>query len=107
MSGVTVQATINVDPERAEEAIAALSEAIAASHDEEGCVVYALHTVKDDPSTLIMLEHWETEDQLENHRHQPHLATLRTKLPATLTGPSEVKYLTAIPIGQPAKATIG
>lgn len=90
MSEITVQATIHVDPERAEDAIAALSEAIAASHEEDGCVVYALHRVQDDPATLILLEHWKSEQHLERHRHQPHLAVLRTKLPATLTAPSEV-----------------
>lgn len=106
MSEITIVARIHPKPDCVRQAIEALSEAIAASHGEDGCAVYALHTVKDDPSTLVLLEHWASEEQLEAHRHSAHLAQLRTKLPDLLAQPSEVAYLSAIAIGDPSKSSI-
>jgi quinol monooxygenase YgiN len=108
MPGITIVATIHPRPEARDEAISVLSEAIAASHSEDGCNVYALHTVKDDPSKLILLEHWDSEERLEGHRNASHLAEMRTKLPQLLASPSEVQYLADIEIGNgnPAKSSI-
>lgn len=106
MPGITITATIRPKPELRDQAIEALSQAIAASHEEAGCNVYALHTVNDDPETLVLLEHWDSEEQLERHRHSSHLAELRTKLPDLLAAPSEVRYLSDIEIGQTAKSSI-
>ena len=39
---------------------------------EDGCVVYDLHVVPDDPNTFVMHEIWESSAHLDAHMHTKH-----------------------------------
>ncbi|MCF7553487.1 putative quinol monooxygenase [Pseudonocardia sp. WMMC193] len=107
MSAVIVVATIT--PKAGEEA--AVKEALLATipkvHAEPGCGKYALHERSvDDGAEFVMLERWESEQDLKAHGAAPALAELGGALKGRLAAPLDVRYLTGIPAGTAEQGTI-
>jgi quinol monooxygenase YgiN len=103
---VVVAATVQVKPESADAALAAITTAIEATHGEEGCVAYALHRDTSDPTRLVIIEKWATLDALKEHGQTEHLKTLFATLGPLLTGPPTIIYTEPVPVGHTAKGTI-
>lgn len=57
----------------AEEAFRAV---IPPTHQEDGCLRYALHRAIDDPRTLVMIERWSSKEALDRHLATPHVQKL-------------------------------
>ncbi len=75
---ITQTASFALDPERQDEALAAL-EALAGAVEEHepGVLTYAIYRVAEEPSKLFFFEVYENAAALEAHGQQPHLAKLR------------------------------
>ena len=71
---------IRLDPAKREEAIAAASEMMAATHQEEGCVSYVFSADFADPGLFHLFEEWETADQLAAHGQTDHMAVFQGKM---------------------------
>lgn len=105
MSEVALVVIQPVQPDRYEEAKAALGAIVEAVHaNDEGCLLYALHGVPGDRSRLIMIEKWASQEALEAHIAQPHVARLADI--DALDGPGEVNVVESLGYGDPAKAAL-
>lgn len=89
---------------KADEAIAAFTEGVAGTRDEEGVNIYRLHRDQADPNVLWFYEEYETEDAYHDHMNGPVLEGLRSKLGGLLAGAPEAHILDLIaertPIGE-------
>ena len=100
---VVVVATIVPLAEHRDAVIAALTDAIAQVHDEDGCELYALNEA---PDRLIMIEKWASRDALRTHSRSAALAAMNPKLAGKVAGPPEIIVLEQRPAGDPAKGAL-
>jgi quinol monooxygenase YgiN len=103
---VVVVATIQVKPGNEDEALAALTAAIAPTHEEDGCLGYALHRDLDDPTRFIFVERWASAGALDAHGRQPHLKELLGKVGPLVAAPPVIVRTAAIPAGNTQKGAL-
>lgn len=82
-----------------------LSQLAAASHEEEGCITYALHVAKDDPCRFVLVERWISQEALEEHFTLPHVRLVADSADA-LEGQPQVFFCEAVPAGSEAKGKL-
>ena len=58
MSEVVVVGSFTAREEKQDEAAAAFEALMAPTHDEDGCILYALHRGAEDPRRLAFVERW-------------------------------------------------
>ncbi|HKU10064.1 MAG TPA: putative quinol monooxygenase [Sinomonas sp.] len=75
----------------------ALRSAIPAVHEEDGCLLYAIHDAAD--GTITMIEKWTTADLLEAHAQGPAVEALDAAVAPFLASPTVVTKMEAIPAG--------
>ncbi|RBY74437.1 antibiotic biosynthesis monooxygenase [Geodermatophilus sp. TF02-6] len=100
---VVVVATITPQPEHADAVREALVSAIPAVHDEPGCELYALHEAD---GALVVIERWASPEALQEHMQAQAFAELGRQLEGRMTGPAEIRVLTAVPAGDSAKGAL-
>jgi quinol monooxygenase YgiN len=100
---VVVVATITPRPDAVDAVRAALLDAVPAVHAEPGCELYALHEAD---GVFVMVERWESPEALRAHGKAEALTTLGAALADKLAAPPEVRRLTAVPAGDPAKGEV-
>ncbi len=93
---------------KADEVVAAFTTCLIKTHEEEGCLTYALHRDNADPSHLVLVERWRSQDDLDAHMATPHVADLLgfAATPGMLAEPPRLAFTTALPSGGP-KGTLG
>jgi quinol monooxygenase YgiN len=106
MPNVTVVASFKIRAGKEEEALEALRPVIEQTHDEAGCLNYALHRDKNDPSVLVIVERWTSQVALDNHFLQPYVAQLGTAAADLLTEPPVVRFCDPIALGDPIKGVL-
>ena len=74
---IYVIATTQVKPEGREAFIAGHKKCIAETLKEKGCIGYEGHTSIHDPNTYVVVERWETRDDLNAHGRAPHMKVWR------------------------------
>lgn len=89
LSGAITQlAKFRIDPERREEAVAALAELASAVEEKEpGVLAYIPHLVAGDDTQVVFFEVYEDQAALDDHGQQPHLQKLRESFGAGLFRP--------------------
>jgi quinol monooxygenase YgiN len=100
---VVVVATITPKPDQVDAVREALLAAVPAVHDEPGCELYALH---ERDGEFVMVERWESPDAMRVHGKAEALATLGARIADKLAAPLDVRRLTAVPAGDPAKGAL-
>jgi quinol monooxygenase YgiN len=93
MSEIVVVARGQVKPGSESAAEKAFLEVITPTHQESGCLRYALHRGLDDPSLFMMIERWSSREALNEHLATPHVARLFEALGELLAGPAEIVVL--------------
>lgn len=106
MSEIVVVAHARAKEGRGAEAEALLVGLIGPTHNESGCIAYALHRDVADPDHLVFVERWTSREALATHAEAPHLTLLKDVGPMVLTGPVEVTVLEPVPGGEPGKGTL-
>lgn len=101
---VVVVATFVAKPDRADEIERFGREVVTPTHDEDGCVKYALHRDTSDPNTFVLVEVWRSQQDLDQHFTQPHMA-LVAELQDALED-SSVHFLEPVPYGDEAKGAL-
>ncbi|WP_167041066.1 putative quinol monooxygenase [Salinibacterium sp. ZJ454] len=81
-----------------------LKPSIAAVHEEDGCLLYAIH--EDPTGTIVMIEKWATEQLLDIHGNSPAVVAQRAALDGLLARPIEVTRLVPIPAGTPEQGQL-
>jgi quinol monooxygenase YgiN len=64
---IYVVATSQVKPESRDAFIKGAQECIAATRKEKGCISYDSHTSINDPNLFVVVERWETREDLNAH----------------------------------------
>lgn len=100
---VVVVATFAVKPESADTVRAVCSRTIEAVHSEPGCELYALHEAD---GTFVFVEQWADADALKTHSTAPAVTAMFTEIGAYLDGAPDIKILTPVPAGDPAKGQL-
>jgi quinol monooxygenase YgiN len=103
---VVVAATVHVKPESQDEALTAITTAVEATHGEDGCIAYALHRDRDEPTRFVIIEKWATPEALTDHGTTPHLKALFGALGPLLAAPPTITYTTPVPVGDAAKGIL-
>jgi quinol monooxygenase YgiN len=75
---IYVIATTQVKPENRESFIAGHKRCIAETRKEKGCIAYEGHTSVNDPNTYVVVERWETREDLNAHGRAPHMKEWRS-----------------------------
>jgi quinol monooxygenase YgiN len=108
MSKIVAVASLTAAEGRGDELVELFRDTIIASHGEEGCFKYALHRDLKDPDHLVMIEHWRSQDDLNSHGSQPHMADLMKKMavPGLFAGAPSLWFAEALGIGDPEKGQL-
>ncbi len=102
---VVVVAVLTAKPGRERELEEALRGVVGASHEEPGCVRYALHRGADDPAKLVTVERWSSRDALDEHLGRPHMQGLAVL--GELVGEAPVMvFCDPLPEGDPVKGVL-
>ncbi|MEZ0064741.1 quinol monooxygenase YgiN [Streptacidiphilus sp. MAP12-20] len=96
---VVVTAVVHPKPGLLEEALATYGRHIDAVHAEPGCELYALHT---DGTSIVILEKWASQADLDAHAAGDVLAKLGPELDALRERPADVTILEPRPAGADA-----
>ena len=102
---VTVIATFTVKPEHEDEAIEILKGVVAASHGEEGCLLYTLHRASNKPHTWSIVEKWRSQDDLEAHFRMPHMQPMADAV-GMLAEPPAILFCEPEAVGDEAKGAL-
>ncbi len=87
-------------------ALEALSETIRATHEEEGCLSYALHRDRSDPRRVVLVERWRSQEDLDAHFTKPYVAALMGVAGEVLAEPPGLWFTEPVPVGDPAKGVL-
>ncbi len=105
MPEVIVVATFRARPGMGDAVEAGVQDAILRTHDEEGCLLYALHRGTADPDMLVLIERWTSAEALTEHAAQPWVTGLAA-LADVLSGPPRVEIFRALPAGDSVKGRL-
>ncbi|HXL63394.1 MAG TPA: putative quinol monooxygenase [Mycobacterium sp.] len=100
---ITVVATMKAKPESVDAVRNACTQAIEAVHSEPGCDLYSLHEAD---GTFVFVEQWADADALKTHSTAPAVATLFGTVGELLDGAPDIKMLTPVVAGDPAKGRL-
>jgi quinol monooxygenase YgiN len=74
---IYVVATTQVKPDSRDSFIAGHKTCVAETLKEKGCISYEGHTSIHDPNTYVVVERWETREDLNAHGRAPHMKVWR------------------------------
>lgn len=92
---IYVIATTQVKPGQIDAFIAGHSKAVAETLKEKGCLSYAGHTAVQDANTYVVVERWETRDDLNAHGKAPHMKVWREYSAPLKASPTVIEIITA------------
>ena len=93
---VTIIGTVTAKPETRVELLALLTEQVAPTRAEPGCINYEFHVDSADPCCFVFYENWHTQADLDAHLEMPHLKPLFGQLDRLLAKPVNIRHLTMI-----------
>lgn len=74
---IYVVATTQVKPESRDAFIAGAKACIAETRKEKGCISYENHISINDPNIFVVVERWESREDLNAHARAPHMNVWR------------------------------
>jgi quinol monooxygenase YgiN len=77
---IIVIGTIDLDPARMDDAVAAALEIMEPTRAEEGNEAYTFSRGLADPGRLHLMEQWSSEEAMDAHMTTAHLATFMDKI---------------------------
>ena len=90
---IYVVATSQVKPESRDAFIEGAKECIAATRKEKGCIAYESHTSINDPNLFVVVERWETREDLNAHGKAPHMKVWREYSSQMKTAPTVIEII--------------
>jgi quinol monooxygenase YgiN len=100
---VVVVATITPSEGHHDEVRQILLGTIPLVHDEPGCELYSLH---EEGERFVMIEKWESAEALKTHSSAEALANAGRAMAGKLAGKLDVRTLSAVSAGDPAKGAL-
>jgi quinol monooxygenase YgiN len=105
MDPITVVATIAAKPGKEDAVESLLKNLILPTHQEEGCLRYALHRSLQDPARFVFVEQWENLTALQAHLGSAHVAAAMIKKDELLSSIDIATY-GPMPAGDRAKGRL-
>jgi quinol monooxygenase YgiN len=96
-------ATIVPLPQFREDVRVALQAACKDGHDEDGCLLYALHET---PESFVMIEKWASREAASAHGAGPVFGALKAAWDGKLAQPLNVQRLSPLGYGTPEQGTL-
>ena len=90
MKTLTVIATFHARPGQEAALRAALTDLLAPTRQEAGCINYDLHASPDDPAKFLFHENWTSKAALDAHLQSPHIQALLPRVEALCTAGPEI-----------------
>jgi quinol monooxygenase YgiN len=106
MSEVTVVVTLQAKEGKEDEMAAALTAGSPQTHQEDGCLVYAMHQQVDDPSRFAIVECWASQAHLETHLALPKVQEMIATLDGLAAGPPDFGIYATLHAGDPEKGAL-
>ncbi len=106
MTEIVVVATFRAKEGRVDEVIAGFTPVIEQTHQEPGCIAYALHRDINDPEVLVLVERWASQSDLDEHFQRPHMAAVGELAGELLAGPPTITFGQSVPLGDESKGTL-
>lgn len=94
---LTLVATLTVKPESVDEFVAIIKGLVEPTLREEGSLDYELHRSNEDPNEFVLIEHWRSRQDLDDHFKQPYTLAAIERFPAILSKDMRLQYLTHLP----------
>jgi quinol monooxygenase YgiN len=88
---VTVVATFQARPGKETELKKILTNLVAPTRKEAGCLNYDLHAAADSPAKFLFHENWTSQAALDAHLQNTHIQVLPTRLDELCVGMPEIK----------------
>ncbi|WP_036229679.1 putative quinol monooxygenase [Marinobacterium jannaschii] len=92
---LTIVARISVDPARIEAMKQAMTELVAATRQEPGCILYQLHQDNQQPERFIFTESWHSHALWRQHMEGAAVADFNAGAADGITG-FELQQLTPV-----------
>jgi quinol monooxygenase YgiN len=96
MTHVTIIGTVICKPETREELLSILTDQVAPSRAEPGCINYDFHADAENPCCFVFYENWHSQADLDAHLKQPHVKPLFSQIDRLLAEPVQIRYLNMI-----------
>jgi quinol monooxygenase YgiN len=106
VSELVVVVTAKAKPGKGAELLDAFGELAAATHEEDGCIAFAVHRAHGDHDTIALVERWASREALDGHLAATHLAAFRRDSAELFAEPSVIVVAEPIPAGNPAKGLL-
>lgn len=90
---LTVVASFKAKAGLEETVLKELSDLLAPTREEAGCIRYDLHRGTDDPAVFIFYETWKSKQDLEEHLEKPYLQALLGKIKDLFAEPPVINLL--------------
>ncbi len=78
---------------------------IEPTHEEPGCILYALHQGADDPARLAFIERWASREELDAHLKSDHIADVLQRVDE-LFQTSDITVYSPLPGGESKKGSL-
>jgi quinol monooxygenase YgiN len=106
MSGLTVMPRAKAKHGREGELEQAMRAVVVPTHQEPGCLRYAVHRSLIDPSVFITVEHWISKEAVDQHFATAHVQALLKKVPDLLMEPPDITLYELLPEGHSEKGRL-
>jgi quinol monooxygenase YgiN len=93
MSVYSIIAKIRIKEDQMDQAMAAVKELVAGVTGEEGCLLYTVNTVKEDPNLLVFMERYRDREALQHHGQTPHFKKFFEQAGAFADGQPEMNIM--------------
>jgi quinol monooxygenase YgiN len=88
---ITVVATFQARPGKETELKEILTDLVAPTRKEAGCLNYDLHAASDNPAKFLFHENWTSQAHLDAHLQSAHIKALRPRVDELCSGFPEIK----------------
>ena len=106
MSEVVVVGSFTAKPGKEDEGLQAFKDLVQPTHDEPGCILYALHQGTDNPAQLAFVERWASREELDAHLGSPHVKAILERAEELFGDSGTITVYEAVPEGEPKKGSI-
>jgi quinol monooxygenase YgiN len=91
---IVVVGRVRTDADRREDLIRVGQAVAAASRAEQGRMSYRVYEDSEVENDFVFVEEWESEEALQRHFAEPHVAEFMAAIQATVVAPPDVKFHT-------------
>src|SRR5215213_6715483 len=106
MSEVVVVGSFTAKPGKEEEGLQAFKDLVQPTHDEPGCILYALHQGADNPAQLAFVERWASREELNAHLGSEHVKAILERAEDLFGDSGTITVYDAIPAGESTKGSL-